>query len=88
MNKLKVDIYLMDHLYPKVVVATAQVLAESDEFSPVAILLKIVEILHRGIMMLGVAVMEYVHGSLSSGRPWIVSTKKAGSQIRKARPSP
>ncbi len=40
MNKLTVETYRMDRFYPKVVMATAQVLTESDEVSPVAILLK------------------------------------------------
>jgi len=40
MRNVTVDTYRMDRLYPKVVRATACVLTESDEVSPVAILMK------------------------------------------------
>ena len=40
MREVTVDTYRMERLYPKVVRATARVLTESDEVSPVAILLK------------------------------------------------
>ena len=40
MRKVTVDAYRMGRLYPKVVRATARVLTDSDEVSPVAILLK------------------------------------------------
>jgi hypothetical protein len=39
-NQISVDNYRQDRLYPKVVLATARVLMESDEVSPVTILLK------------------------------------------------
>ena len=39
-NQITVDNYRQDRLYPKVVLATARVLMESDEVSPVTILLK------------------------------------------------
>ena len=39
-NKVTVDTYQLDRLYPKVVSATTKILAESDEISPVAILMQ------------------------------------------------
>ncbi|MFP4087660.1 MAG: hypothetical protein ACLFUL_12800 [Desulfobacteraceae bacterium] len=41
MKKVTVGTYRQDKLYPKVVRATAELLRESDEISPVAILMKI-----------------------------------------------
>ena len=47
MKKLTVATYRKDKLYPKVVRATAELLKESDEISPVAILMKIGNITKR-----------------------------------------
>jgi len=41
MEKVTIETYRQDKLYPKVVRATAELLRESDEISPVAILMKI-----------------------------------------------
>lgn len=41
MEKVTIGTYRQDKLYPKVVRATAELLRESDEISPVAILMKI-----------------------------------------------
>lgn len=41
MKKVTLQTYRKDTLYPKVVRATAELLAESDEISPVGILLKV-----------------------------------------------
>ncbi len=41
MKKVSLGTYRKDTLYPKVVRATAALLKESDEISPVAILMKI-----------------------------------------------
>jgi len=47
MKKVTVRTYRKDTLYPKVVRATAELLKESDEISPVAILMKIGNLTHK-----------------------------------------
>lgn len=47
MKKITVGTYRKDTLYPKVVRATAELLKESDEISPVAILMKTGNLMHQ-----------------------------------------